>query len=165
MTALRLPPPSSTPPPSPPPASGRRPAPIVPDEDVRALLDMIATSMDFGSGFLGTDDVRLLRRVAYLVGTDPEALTPDNMPHKPTPRYDGAPQFRFTGQDPRCAKCFKPWGYPTHQGWPEGRDDVQWDRHREEWVVPTPEPTPAPPAPPKPSKFTLTINIKPSAGR
>lgn len=161
MTALRPPPPRSTPPPSPPPASGRRPAPIVPDADVRELLDMIATSMDFGSGFLDTNDVRLLRRVAYLVGTDPEALTPDNMPHKPKPRYDGRPDWRFTGQYPHCDKCYKPWGHPLHQGWPEGRDDVQWEHHLQEWVVPTPEPTPPQPAPPKPSKFTLDLRPRP----
>lgn len=67
-------------------------APVVPDEDVRALLDIIATSMDFGSGCLDTEQVVVLRRVAYLVGMDPNALTPKNMPHTFVPN-EHVPDF------------------------------------------------------------------------
>lgn len=45
-------------------------------EKVKQLLDMIGSSMDFGSGFLETSDIELLREIAQLVGSDPWKFTP-----------------------------------------------------------------------------------------
>jgi hypothetical protein len=67
-------------------------------EDVLKLLDIIVLSMDFGSGFLETSDVVVLRRVARQVGMDPEDVTPANVPHK----YVGGSDYR--GYDV-CTKC------------------------------------------------------------
>lgn len=48
----------------------------VPAEDLRALFDMAVGSMNFGSGFLDSDEVDVLRRVAVLIGVDPMEATP-----------------------------------------------------------------------------------------
>lgn len=82
-------------------------------DDVRALLDIIACSMDFGSGFLDTEQVVLLRRIAQVVGMDPEDLTPPNMPHtfEQDPRY--SPDVAV------CAKC-------QRMRDAEGRDHSGW---------------------------------------
>lgn len=54
-------------------------------DDIKALLDMIAGTLDFGSGFLDSGEVSLLRRVAEDFGMDPWDFTPNsqgrNFPH------------------------------------------------------------------------------------
>lgn len=54
-------------------------------EDLQALFDMCVNSMNFGSGFLETGDVVLLRKVAVLIGVEPWVATPRefrrNYPH------------------------------------------------------------------------------------
>lgn len=45
-------------------------------EDLKALFDVAVNSMDFGSGFLDTDEVNVLRRVAVVIGVDPMVGTP-----------------------------------------------------------------------------------------
>lgn len=92
--------------------------PVVPDEDVRALLHMIATSMDFGSGFLDTEEVVVLRRVAHLVGMDPAAVTPRNMPHAFVPR-EHLPE----PESEPCARCYERKDRPVHTDpWPFADD-------------------------------------------
>lgn len=45
-------------------------------EDLRALFDIATGSLNFGSGFLDSDEVEVLRRVAVVIGVDPMAGTP-----------------------------------------------------------------------------------------
>lgn len=45
-------------------------------EHLKMLFDLICNSMDFGSGFLDTDDVTLLRGIAVIIGVDPMEATP-----------------------------------------------------------------------------------------
>jgi hypothetical protein len=52
------------------------PAITVPTEDLRALFDIAVGSLNFVSGFLDTDEVDVLRRVAVQIGVDPMAGTP-----------------------------------------------------------------------------------------
>ena len=53
-----------------------KPNVILPFEDAQALFDMVCNSMDFGSGFLETNDVNVLRKVAVAIGVDPMVATP-----------------------------------------------------------------------------------------
>lgn len=46
--------------------------------DIRALLDIATSSLDFGSGFLDNEQVEVLRKVAAIVGVDPTLVTPSN---------------------------------------------------------------------------------------
>jgi hypothetical protein len=41
------------------------------------LFDTLATSLDFGSGFLDTEEVAALRGLAEAIGVDPAKATPD----------------------------------------------------------------------------------------
>jgi hypothetical protein len=45
-------------------------------EKLQALFDMAVGSSDFGSGFLDTEEVELLREVAVTIGADPMDATP-----------------------------------------------------------------------------------------
>lgn len=49
---------------------------IIDTEDLKALFDVAVSSMDFGSGFLDTDEVNMLRRIAEAIGVDPMVATP-----------------------------------------------------------------------------------------
>ena len=64
----------------------------IPLETAQRLFDALATSMDFGSGFLETDDVKALRELAVLIGVDPLLGTPDTFvkdyPHPFKPMTD-----------------------------------------------------------------------------
>jgi len=48
----------------------------IPLETAQILFDALSTSLDFGSGFLDTDDVNALRDLAILIGVDPIQGTP-----------------------------------------------------------------------------------------
>lgn len=50
----------------------------VPTDDLRTLFDVAVNSLNFGSGFLDTDEVNVLRRIAALIGVDPTVATPSN---------------------------------------------------------------------------------------
>ena len=54
---------------------------------LRALLDLATGSMDFGSGFWDNEQVEIARKVAVVLGVDPNDVTPQNFkctygPHK-----------------------------------------------------------------------------------
>lgn len=140
-------------------------APIVPDEDVRELLDIIAESMDFGSGFLDTPQVAMLRRVAHMVGMNPNDLTPPNMPHdfEPWPEdelptgIDGVSQRQRERRLSTCRRCSQGKDHGRHVGWPPPAPNAYWNEAWNYWEIPQPKPAPAPPVPPKPSKFTLNL--------
>ena len=44
--------------------------------DLRALLDMVTGSMDYGSGFLNNEDIEILRKAARVLGINPDEVTP-----------------------------------------------------------------------------------------
>lgn len=46
--------------------------------DLRALLDVATSSMDFGSGFLDNEQVEVLRKIAEVLDVDPTIVTPHN---------------------------------------------------------------------------------------
>lgn len=47
-------------------------------KDVQHMFDLIVGSLDYGSGFLDTDDVNTTRRVAVMLGRDPMDGTPSS---------------------------------------------------------------------------------------
>ncbi|MDG4792712.1 hypothetical protein [Micromonospora sp. WMMD1082] len=49
---------------------------MVGTEDLRILFDAVCNSLDFGSGFLDTEEVEALRRLAETLGVDPMVATP-----------------------------------------------------------------------------------------
>lgn len=52
-------------------------APVsLPFTDLQALFDIAVGSMNFTSGFLDSDEVAVLRRVAVAIGVDPMVGTP-----------------------------------------------------------------------------------------
>ncbi len=64
----------------------------VPTEDLRTMFDIAVGSLNFGSGFLDSDEVDVLRRVAVQIGVDPMAGTPKEFAlrtaHPFVPEYD-----------------------------------------------------------------------------
>lgn len=46
--------------------------------DLRALLDTVTGSMDYGSGFLDNEEVEIIRAIAVMLDIDPNKVTPDN---------------------------------------------------------------------------------------
>lgn len=46
--------------------------------DLRALLDLATSSMDFGSGFWTEEDAEIARKAARRLGVDPVLVTPSN---------------------------------------------------------------------------------------
>lgn len=84
-------------------------------EEVKQLFDLVVGSMDFGSGFLDTDDVNLLRRVAVHLGADPMVATPTEFtrtyPHAPAPY----PEPRMAHLEGQCRHCY--YGPATGIAW------------------------------------------------
>lgn len=64
-------------------------------EHAQRIFDALVNSMDFGSGFLETDDVVALRALAVAIGVDPNVGTPSEFaaqyphPYKPAPSREG----------------------------------------------------------------------------
>lgn len=75
-------------------------------EDKQLLFDALVSSMDFGSGFLDTDTVNALRRLAVDLGVDPLVATPNEFrsqyPHPFTAGYDS--EDRCGASSGRCGK-------------------------------------------------------------
>lgn len=61
-------------------------------EAAQRVFDALVSSMDFGSGFLETDDVAALRELAVAIGVDPNVGTPaefkSQYPHTYEPATD-----------------------------------------------------------------------------
>lgn len=87
---------------------------MISEDDIREMFDIICCSMDFGSGFLDTPQVDLLRRVAVELGVDPMEATPgnqaENYPH-PFEEYLGKSIFG----DTLCKHCFKDKDHRCHE--------------------------------------------------
>lgn len=73
----------------------------VPDSTLRILFDALTNSMDFGSGFLDSEDVEALRAVAVLLGVDPMYGTPSEFTGQYPHPYEGG----YLGG---CRRCRKP---------------------------------------------------------
>lgn len=87
-------------------------------EEVKHLFDLVVGSLNFGSGFLDSDDVILLRRVAILIGVDPAVATPETFhgqyPHEfaEHPNIDKITDPNVLAHARvRCATC----GIPKHR--------------------------------------------------
>lgn len=85
----------------------------VPAEDLKVLFDALVSSMDFGSGFLDTEEVNALRNVAVLLGVDPTDATPSEFaaqyPHDFRRRTSSWPP-----SDDRCGHCRRTGEDPIH---------------------------------------------------
>ncbi|MFD6636726.1 hypothetical protein ACFWDN_12985 [Micromonospora chalcea] len=79
----------------------------VPTVDLQYLFDMVVQSMDFGSGFMETDDVEVLRRFAVLLGVDPMKATPSEFRSQYPHRYDPGAWH--------CTVCSKREDHPVHE--------------------------------------------------
>ncbi len=86
----------------------------VPTEDLKVLFDALVSSMDFGSGFLDTEEVEALRNIAVLLGVDPTDATPSAFAaqylHGFRPRPSSWPP-----SDDLCGHCRRTVGDPIHQ--------------------------------------------------
>jgi hypothetical protein len=71
----------------------------VPRLSVQILLDVVVSSLDFGSGMLDDEEVNALRGVAELLGIDPMIATPNNFRCK----HDGGLHQWNTQQWGGCA--------------------------------------------------------------
>jgi len=58
-------------------------------EHAQRVFDALVNSMDFGSGFLETDDVTALRALAVAIGVDPNKGTPSEFAAQYPHPYDG----------------------------------------------------------------------------
>lgn len=87
----------------------------VPKALLQMVFDTAVGSMDFGSGFLGDDEVYALRDVAVLLGVDPMDATPSNyakrMPH--AINNNGVRDFAGRTVD-RCRRCSLPAAHEIH---------------------------------------------------
>lgn len=72
------------------------PAVAIPTEDLKALFDIAVGSLNFTSGFLDSDEVAVLRKVAGIIGVDPMVGTPkefaQRMAHPHVPEFPDWPQ-------------------------------------------------------------------------
>ena len=90
----------------------------IPKATAQILFDALVHSMDFGSGFLDTQEVEALRGMAAALGVDPREATPLEF----IAQYPHA--FKFTGfrteaaeceVGPYSRRCRKPENDPIHQ--------------------------------------------------
>lgn len=80
--------------------------------NLQLLFDSLVQSMDFGSGFLGDEEVEALRNTARLLGVDPNDATPRNFKHK----YPH--MFVLTSNTwsiDRCGECSQTQDWKAHQ--------------------------------------------------
>lgn len=87
----------------------------VPREDLRALFDVAVGSMNFTSGFLDTDEVNMLRRVAILIAVDPMNATPSEFRRQYKHSFKAYVDARH-GPTKTCYWCSQPADVSVHQG-------------------------------------------------
>ena len=80
-------------------------------ETLRVMYDAVRGSMDFGSGFLDSEDVKALREVAVIIGVDPMDATPEtfarNYPHPWVRGYEDMGRIK-------CKTCRMAENYKMH---------------------------------------------------
>jgi hypothetical protein len=85
---------------------------------IQIMFDALCASLDFGSGFLDTEEVHALREVARILGVDPMTATPSNFrsdfPHPfktwEIKDYNGVRSVR-----PECHTCGKALAHRVHE--------------------------------------------------
>jgi hypothetical protein len=82
-------------------------------EDLRALFDVAVGSMNFASGFLDTDEVNMLRRVAGLIGVDPMEATPHEF-RQQYPHAFKESRSLFASERLMCGWCNRESYNPLH---------------------------------------------------
>lgn len=77
--------------------------------DLRAVLDIASSSLDFGSGFLDNEQVEVLRKLAVVIGIDPVMVTPRNFIEQYVCQVKGHTWRSRTGRDDKerrfCYLC------------------------------------------------------------
>lgn len=95
----------------------------LPRDTVAKMFDIICESMDWGSGFLDTDEVITIREVAVMLGADVMEATPASQRayfvHTFSPRIRGANEFP---RDEASYQAYKDY-------W--DKQDAYWKQHYE----------------------------------
>lgn len=78
-------------------------------EALRILFDAVTNSLDFGSGYLDSEDVEALREIAVILGVDPWVATPSE--HR-----RNYPHLFKTGYRTWCNECQMTADHPAHPG-------------------------------------------------
>lgn len=87
----------------------------VPTEDLKALFDIAVGSLNFGSGFLDSDEVEVLRRIAVLIGVDPMVGTPKEFAKQYPHTYQERPKtWPPSAWADRCDHCDHVADNPIH---------------------------------------------------
>lgn len=89
---------------------------MISEDDIREMFDIICCSMDFGSGFLDTPQVDLLRKVAVELGVDPMEATPSNQAENYPHQFNLAAYYSaLRAGDPYCGRCYKRKDHRCHE--------------------------------------------------
>jgi hypothetical protein len=99
------------------------------EADLRALFDIATGSMDFGSGFLDSEEVVLLRRIAEMLGVDPMEGTPINFKASFAHEYVASARQTYAWPDESdrffpCQVCTKRPELDAHHG--ISTPEVRW---------------------------------------
>lgn len=84
---------------------------------IQIMFDALCHSMDFGSGFLDTEEVHALREVARILGVDPMAATPESFRYQFRHPFTGSEGVDYNGvrwTSPKCGTCYKEASHSTH---------------------------------------------------
>lgn len=84
----------------------------IPAEKLRVLVDTIAGSMDYGSGFLDIESVEALWAAAEILGIDQIDVTPSEFKHLIPHPFKSYGQYSVRYD--RCATCLKPEEFVAH---------------------------------------------------
>lgn len=68
----------------------------IPKHSAQVLFDALCSSMDFGSGFLDTEEVEALRALAVALGVDPSEATPSEFESSYAHAFEPMPEEIIT---------------------------------------------------------------------
>lgn len=85
---------------------------MISEDDIREMFDIICCSMDFGSGFLDTPQVDLLRRVAVELGVNPMKATPSNQAENYPHAFEAYTNWY---NNTYCSTCYKNKDHRCHE--------------------------------------------------
>ena len=97
----------------------------IPKETGQILFDALVQSMDFGSGFLDSEEVEALRGLAVAIGVDPNTATPDEFAAGYPHPYDGETNRMLAAR--RIGATLWP-GMPNPTGKPFNPGDIDESR-------------------------------------
>lgn len=93
----------------------------IPKEAAQRVFDALVSSLDFGSGFLETDDVTALRELAIAIGVDPNVGTPDEFKSQYRHAYEPETDRRLAAR--QLGAILMP-GQPNPTGKPFNAGDI-----------------------------------------